>query len=321
MAVHSFRVYTVDEVKKHDTESDAWIIINGYVHDVTHFLRNHPGGKDVVLEHLGSDATNAFTKGDLHSHSKAAFLMLEDYRVGVMENKGVESIATRKYDIDVNKPMLGQVGRLGVDYWDWVHTPIHPRSGGIRLFESDFMELFTRTPWWVIPSVWVPLGGYAGALAFESAPSILLPSFLIPCFFFLWFLLEYAIHRWVFHMYAGGPRANLVHFLLHGIHHLTPMDKDRLVFPPAPGIIIAAIVYTIVRPVAPLYLTMCIACGLIFGYMSYDLTHYYIHHQVPLTSHLRTMKTYHMNHHYKNPDAGYGITSKVFDSVFATLGE
>ena len=70
------------------------------------------------------------------------------------------------------------------------------------------------------------------------------------------------------------------------------------------------------------YPTTCgVLTGGITGYILYDLTHYYLHHGVPITQHLRTMKTYHLNHHYKNYHLGYGITSKLWDRVFGTLLE
>jgi len=42
--------YSVTEVAKHNTLNDAWLIINGYVYDVTQFARNHPGGVGLVEE-------------------------------------------------------------------------------------------------------------------------------------------------------------------------------------------------------------------------------------------------------------------------------
>eukprot|EP01110_Echinostelium_bisporum_P007348 TRINITY_DN27_c0_g1_i1.p1 TRINITY_DN27_c0_g1~~TRINITY_DN27_c0_g1_i1.p1 ORF type:complete len:639 (+),score=390.60 TRINITY_DN27_c0_g1_i1:60-1976(+) len=54
------KVYTKDEVSKHNTEKDCWVIVNGQVLDVTHFLKDHPGGKKAIMLFAGKDATEEF---------------------------------------------------------------------------------------------------------------------------------------------------------------------------------------------------------------------------------------------------------------------
>lgn len=65
-------VITVEEVSKHNSEDDCWIIVDDNVYDVTKFLHEHPGGKRVLLKKAGSDATKEF-------HSLHAPEILERY--------------------------------------------------------------------------------------------------------------------------------------------------------------------------------------------------------------------------------------------------
>jgi len=52
--------YSLDEVAKHNTEKDCWVVVNGQVLDVTNFLKDHPGGKKAILIYAGKDATEEF---------------------------------------------------------------------------------------------------------------------------------------------------------------------------------------------------------------------------------------------------------------------
>jgi len=59
--------------------------------------------------------------------------------------------------------------------------------------------------------------------------------------------------------------------------------------------------------------------GVLTGYILYDMTHYYIHHNKPAAWYWRELKSYHVLHHYKNPKLGYGVSNKLWDYVFDTV--
>ena len=52
--------YTTEEVNKHNTKEDCWLIIKGRVYNVTEFLSIHPGGSSIVVSVGGQDATEYF---------------------------------------------------------------------------------------------------------------------------------------------------------------------------------------------------------------------------------------------------------------------
>merc|ERR1719203_1954316 len=51
---------TMDEVAKHVTNTDCWVVVNGEVLNVTNFLKDHPGGELAILTFAGKDATEEF---------------------------------------------------------------------------------------------------------------------------------------------------------------------------------------------------------------------------------------------------------------------
>merc|ERR1719343_750603 len=52
--------YTMEEVAKHTTKEDCWVVVSGQVLDVTKFLGEHPGGELAILTFAGKDATEEF---------------------------------------------------------------------------------------------------------------------------------------------------------------------------------------------------------------------------------------------------------------------
>merc|ERR1719343_1498580 len=52
--------YTMEEVAKHTSKTDCWVVVSGQVLDVTKFLGEHPGGELAILTFGGKDATEEF---------------------------------------------------------------------------------------------------------------------------------------------------------------------------------------------------------------------------------------------------------------------
>merc|ERR1711933_443925 len=52
--------YSMDEVGKHTSKSDCWVVVAGQVLNVTNFLSEHPGGELAILTFAGKDATEEF---------------------------------------------------------------------------------------------------------------------------------------------------------------------------------------------------------------------------------------------------------------------
>ncbi|KAJ3683316.1 hypothetical protein LUZ60_013543 [Juncus effusus] len=80
------KVLTLEEVAKHNTNKDCWLIISGKVFDLTKFLEDHPGGDDVLLSSTGKDATDDFE--DV-GHSATARAMMDEYYVGEIDTSTI----------------------------------------------------------------------------------------------------------------------------------------------------------------------------------------------------------------------------------------
>merc|ERR1719453_3014614 len=52
--------YTMEEVAKHTSENDCWVVLHGRVLNVTNFLKEHPGGVLAIMTFAGKDATEEF---------------------------------------------------------------------------------------------------------------------------------------------------------------------------------------------------------------------------------------------------------------------
>ena len=60
VVVDKTRKISAEEVRKHNSVDDLWIIIDKKVYDVTEFLPDHPGGKKAIMLFAGKDATEEF---------------------------------------------------------------------------------------------------------------------------------------------------------------------------------------------------------------------------------------------------------------------
>ena len=72
--------FTREEVAKHNKADDCWIIILGKVYDVTRFLENHPGGRKVILQKAGQDATKEFE--EVHNVKEILSKVATEYCIG-----------------------------------------------------------------------------------------------------------------------------------------------------------------------------------------------------------------------------------------------
>ena len=188
-----------------------------------------------------------------------------------------------------------------------------------RMFESDFVDFFSRTHPMVVPVLFVPA---SLALLWHSVTRANVPLLsslgLAGLGFVAWTLTEYWLHRLFFHWQPGGRWGERMHFLVHGVHHKWPRDKYRLVMPPAVSISLFFLFLGLFYVLFGVRYMWAFHAGFVVGYMVYDLTHYYIHHFSPKSDYGRRLKKHHMLHHFKSHDSRFGVSNMVWDRVFHT---
>jgi sterol desaturase/sphingolipid hydroxylase (fatty acid hydroxylase superfamily) len=187
----------------------------------------------------------------------------------------------------------------------------------LQVFENTFIEKWFAQAHPITPGIWfgwIPVYGlYQGFTTLRWWHTVL--AFVLGVL--ITSLIEYSLHRWVFHFTAKNRKERLRLFLLHGYHHDFPNDPMRLVLPPI-SIWPIAIVVGVVYHFAFGGYFWPVFGGTALGYIAYDWVHYYTHHFNPKRGPGKWLKKYHMLHHFDSPNHRYGITSPLWDLVFRT---
>ncbi|GAM27180.1 hypothetical protein SAMD00019534_103550 [Acytostelium subglobosum LB1] len=80
----SGKQYSWSELAKHNTEDDCWVAIDGKIYDITKWVPEHPGGKEILLLSAGRDVTNLFES--YHPMSDKPQAIIGKYQVGVLSS-------------------------------------------------------------------------------------------------------------------------------------------------------------------------------------------------------------------------------------------
>jgi len=72
--------FTMDDVKKRNTSTECWTVIDGKIYDLTKWIPVHRGGAESIVFLCGKDGTSAYTSQ--HEGSSAALAVLPNYLIG-----------------------------------------------------------------------------------------------------------------------------------------------------------------------------------------------------------------------------------------------
>lgn len=277
-----------DEVSHAHTDS-AWEILDeclvGFVanESVIKTATHSDAPADIVPLPPTNEGAEELAKDGVSIYATTGMSCEEDLS---KETDPTNDYKTYKF-LDLNRPLLMQVWFGGFSkefYLEQVHRPRHYKGGESAPLFGNFLEPLSKTPWWVVPTVWLPPVAYGTYLASQGLPNLgQLGAYWI-LGLGIWTLVEYGLHRCLFHIdnYLPDNRVGItLHFLLHGIHHYLPMDRLRLVMPPTLFVVLATPFWYLAHAVFfyNWYAAVAVFCGGIFGYIGYDMTHYFLHHR------------------------------------------
>lgn len=195
---------------------------------------------------------------------------------------------------------------------------ISTKNQSVRMFKSELLEFFSHVHPITPLVLYLPVVSYTVYLAiWREKLSILLIVTLFIFGWLIWTLLEYVIHRYVFHYAPKSRFGKTLHFVVHGVHHDYPNDASRLVMPPVVSIPLAVFFYVLFAIVFGRFFSPIMA-GMTSGYIFYDSLHYATHHFAMRRGIWSWLKQYHLRHHYQDEHSGYGVSSPFWDYVFGT---
>ncbi|WP_295127086.1 sterol desaturase family protein [uncultured Chitinophaga sp.] len=192
-------------------------------------------------------------------------------------------------------------------------------KGQARLFESEYLEILTKTHPLIIWGMYLPLIIWSLWFAYNSlgySGQTVMLTFLGAILF--WTLAEYLLHRFVFHIVSENKAIARLAYLLHGNHHEYPRDRQRLFMPPVPSLILAAVLFAL-HWIFLRQATFMFFPGFILGYLIYGTMHYAIHAFNPPFKWMKALWRNHHLHHYKDHDRGFGVSTSIWDHVFGTF--
>ncbi len=198
---------------------------------------------------------------------------------------------------------------------------VTPKTKGRKqLFESAFLERLTRTHIAVPISVFV---AYSISLLVYSAYSINTLSVMqtVSFFFiglFAFTFIEYIMHRYLFHIGTSTPKREKFQYMLHGVHHEYPKDKERLAMPPIMSITISTLLLFVFKFLIGDFVFAFLP-GFLVGYAGYLVMHYVQHIFKAPKGFFNSWWANHAVHHYKDQTKAYGVSSPLWDYIFGTM--
>ena len=131
---------------------------------------------------------------------------------------------------------------------------------------------------------------------------------------FTWTLLEYLLHRFVFHERRLGAELAREHLEHHAkVDWFAPMARKALL-----AAVILPLLTLLAVPLLGWGAGWTYTSGVVGGWLAYEALHRAIHVWAPRSAYGRFVWKHHLFHHFGDPRRNHGVSSPVWDLVFGT---
>ncbi len=132
---------------------------------------------------------------------------------------------------------------------------------------------------------------------------------------FVWSLLEYTLHRWVFHERILGRRASHEHLEHHAKVNWFPPWSSKL---KAAAVVLGGVGLVTV-PLGGAVVGLSLVGGIVAGWLTYEALHRAIHVAGPRSAYGHWARRHHLHHHFADPRKNHGVSTPLWDVVFGTF--
>ncbi|KAF6738876.1 Fatty acid desaturase 2 [Oryzias melastigma] len=211
-------VFTWEEVHKHCSRKDQWLVINRKVYNITQWTKRHPGGSSVISLYAGEDATEAFTA--FHPDLNFVQKFLKPLLIGEL------AAAEPSQDPNKNTAIIQDFEKLRAQAEKDGLFKTKPLFFCLHLGHILLLEVFAWTLLWLWGTGWTATLLSAALLATSQAQAGWLQHDFGHLSVFKKSRWNHLVHKFVIGQLKGASASWWNH--LHFRHHSKPnvLDKD-----------------------------------------------------------------------------------------------
>ena len=191
--------------------------------------------------------------------------------------------------------------------------------GQITMFKNRILNKLVQTNSMLAITVYLVISIGMAVYAFYAVSiASWFGLLLIPAGVLAFTLVEYLMHRYLYHSGENYKDEKNWQYKVHGIHHVFPRNKDILAMPIPMALILAAIFFFLYYALMG-DLVYYFFPGFLTGYAGYLFVHFKVHTSPPPQNIFGYLWTHHHFHHYLYEDKAFGVSTPLWDHIFGTM--